>query len=57
MTETDAARAIVRRETLEEAAKVIEARSSVRRIIYAKQNNLPIAPCADAAAIRALGEK
>ena len=52
-----AAIALIRAETLEEAASAMEQRTLRWRTIYAKQNNQKLAPCKDAAAIRALKEK
>jgi len=50
-------RPLIRAESLEEAANIIERLTYRKRFIYAKQNNEPIAPCEYAAAIRALKER
>jgi hypothetical protein len=44
----------IRDEVLEEAASAMEQRTLRLRTIYSKQNNQTLAPCGDAAAIRAL---
>jgi len=56
-TAADAAIALIRAETLEEAASAMEQRTLRLRTIYAKQNNQTLAPCGDATAIRALKDK
>jgi hypothetical protein len=58
----NAARAVIalaRKETLEEAAKLVEERTLRNRTIYALQNGICdyVRPCEHAAAIRKLGEE
>lgn len=54
-----AAITLVRKATLEEAAKLMEERTARHRTIYALQNDIRnnVPPCEHAAAIRKLGEK